>query len=156
MKLYTVLQMNYPPLIENPPGIIAVPEVGGINPTSIPMVVDFPAPLCPRRTVTCPWKRSMLRPATAIRFSPPVELLPYSLRRFLILMHLIFESSVNCCRNSAAIGSRYELLSIYCRSCAFDSAAGVSPSASDVRFVLSCSGLVRVTVTSSSSLCTDW
>ena len=36
------------------PSIVAVPEVAGVRPTMMRMVVDLPAPLGPRKPVTRP------------------------------------------------------------------------------------------------------
>ena len=35
-------------------------------PVKMPIIVDFPAPLCPRMAVMWPWKQSRLTPSTAL------------------------------------------------------------------------------------------
>lgn len=47
------------------PSTVARSAVGGSRPTIIRMVVDFPAPLGPRKPVTSPGRSSKLRRSTA-------------------------------------------------------------------------------------------
>ena len=56
------------------PAMVAEPEVGGVRPTMTRMVVDFPAPLGPRKPVTCPGRAVKLMLSTAVN-------LPYFLVR---------------------------------------------------------------------------
>ena len=47
------------------PQMAAVPDVGGMNPVIIRMVVDFPAPFGPRKPSTSPFSTAKEMPLTA-------------------------------------------------------------------------------------------
>ena len=58
------------------PATVAVPEVGGVSPTMIRMVVDLPAPLGPRKPVTRPGRAVKVTSSTAVK--PPYFLVSAS------------------------------------------------------------------------------
>lgn len=50
------------------PSMVAVPDVGGIMPVSMPIVVVLPAPLWPKRHEISPRQNCSERPLTAVKW----------------------------------------------------------------------------------------